>query len=72
MDILERRDVGKSGMTDWRQLWYNGLNEYQRIDQTTSDNNTMLNVTAQLGTTAFLHCPDKNVGDRGVRIILVN
>ncbi|XP_077294947.1 neurotrimin-like [Arctopsyche grandis] len=63
-DGLQRRDVGRSGNGEWKQLWYNGFTDYQRLDQTL-DNNTMTNVTSQLGSTAFLNCPGKNIGDRG-------
>lgn len=62
-NVFVSDEVGREG--DWQQLWYNGFEEYQRLEPAL-DNNTVTNVTAQLGATAFLHCPVRHKADRGV------
>ncbi|XP_046823097.1 zwei Ig domain protein zig-8 isoform X2 [Vespa crabro] len=51
--------------SDWRALWLSNLDELQRINDA-NDNNTVSNVTVQLGGTAFLHCKVRNLADRTV------
>ncbi|KAI4492363.1 hypothetical protein M0804_002154 [Polistes exclamans] len=51
--------------SDWRALWLNNLDELQKINDA-NDNNTVSNVTVQLGGTAFLHCKVRNLADRTV------
>ena len=51
---------------DWQQLWYSNFEEFQRLTEPSFDNNTMSNVTVQLGGTAFLHCRVRNLGERTV------
>ncbi|XP_077294202.1 transmembrane and immunoglobulin domain-containing protein 1-like [Arctopsyche grandis] len=49
---------------DWQALWYNGFEEYQKLEPVL-ENNTISNVTVQLGSNAFLHCPVRHKADRG-------
>ncbi|XP_067211455.1 lachesin [Linepithema humile] len=51
--------------SDWRALWFSNLDELQRVSEA-NDNNTVSNVTVQLGGTAFLHCKVRNLADRTV------
>ncbi|EEB10524.1 conserved hypothetical protein [Pediculus humanus corporis] len=50
----------------WRQLWYSDFEEFQRLTEPSFDNNTMSNITVQLGGTAFLHCRVRNLGERTI------
>ncbi|XP_037873748.1 zwei Ig domain protein zig-8 [Bombyx mori] len=47
----------------WRELWLGSLDALHREP---SINNTQEDVLAQLGAVAFLHCPVRNLGERGV------
>lgn len=47
----------------WRELWYGALDALHREP---SINNTHEDVQAQLGAVAFLHCPVRHLGERGV------
>ncbi|KDR15426.1 Neuronal cell adhesion molecule, partial [Zootermopsis nevadensis] len=51
---------------EWQQLWYSNFEEYQRLMEPNFDNNTISNITVQLGATAFLHCRVRNLGERTV------
>ncbi|XP_025261749.1 hemicentin-1 [Camponotus floridanus] len=51
--------------SDWRALWFSNLDELQRVNDA-NDNNTVSNVTVQLGGTAFLHCKVRNLAERTV------
>ncbi|KAF7989864.1 hypothetical protein HCN44_008538 [Aphidius gifuensis] len=51
--------------SDWRALWYSNLDELQRVNEA-NDNNTVSNVTVQLGGTAFLHCKVRNLAERSI------
>lgn len=51
--------------SDWRALWYSNLDELQRVNEA-NDNNTVSNVTVQLGGTAFLHCKVRNLVERTI------
>ncbi|XP_063980771.1 zwei Ig domain protein zig-8 [Diachasmimorpha longicaudata] len=51
--------------SDWRALWYNNLDELQRVNEA-NENNTVSNVTVQLGGTAFLHCKLRNLAERSI------
>lgn len=51
--------------SDWRALWFSNLDELQRVNEA-NDNNTVSNVTVQLGGTAFLHCKVRNLAERTV------
>ncbi|KAL0869465.1 hypothetical protein ABMA27_005750 [Loxostege sticticalis] len=49
----------------WRELWYGSL-EALHIHREPTINNTQEDVLVQLGAVAFLHCPVRNLGERGV------
>lgn len=49
----------------WRELWYGSL---EALHREPIINNTQEDVLAQLGAVAFLHCPVRHLGERGVRI----
>ncbi|XP_043279945.1 hemicentin-2 [Venturia canescens] len=59
------RRVSYSIPSDWRALWYSNLDELQRVNEA-NDNNTVSNVTVQLGGTAFLHCKVRNLAERTI------
>ncbi|RZF41348.1 hypothetical protein LSTR_LSTR000062 [Laodelphax striatellus] len=61
-----KRELGKGDSTEWQQLWYSNFEEYQRLTEPSFDNNTVSNVTVQLGGTAFLHCRVRNLGERTI------
>ncbi|XP_075215085.1 neurotrimin-like [Lycorma delicatula] len=65
-DKVKRELNGKSESTEWQQLWYSNFEEYQRLTEPSFDNNTVSNVTVQLGGTAFLHCRVRNLGERTI------
>ncbi|XP_044747062.1 lachesin isoform X2 [Coccinella septempunctata] len=51
--------------SEWKQLWYPNLEELAKAEASlASDNNTVTNITVQLGATAFLHCHVRNSHDR--------
>ncbi|KAI5744588.1 hypothetical protein M8J76_003594 [Diaphorina citri] len=50
---------------DWPS-WYNNFDEYQRLTEPIFDNNTVTNMTVQLGGTAYLHCRVRNLGERTI------
>lgn len=55
---------------DWRQLWHtNGDGALVKGEGGISplDNNTVTNVTVQLGATAYLHCHVRSIGDRSMQ-----
>lgn len=59
LDATElEEDVGA-----WRELWGGALDALRREP---TINNTEEVVVAQLGAVAFLHCPVRNLGERGV------
>ncbi|XP_046387494.1 roundabout homolog 2-like isoform X2 [Ischnura elegans] len=49
-----------------KQLWFSNFEEFQRLTEPAFDNNTVSNVTVQLGGTAFLHCRVRNLGERTI------
>lgn len=51
----------------WRDLWYGSL---EALHREPTINNTQEDVLAQLGSLAFLHCPVRNLGERGVSLAL--
>lgn len=59
------RRVPYSMAPEWRALWYSNLDELQRVNDA-NDNNTISNVTVQLGGNAFLHCKVRNLAERTV------
>lgn len=52
---------------EWQQLWYSNIEDFQKLIEPIIDNNTITNMTVQLGGTAFLHCRVRNLGERTVR-----
>ncbi|XP_072942885.1 igLON family member 5-like [Epargyreus clarus] len=52
-----------AGVPAWRELWYSSLEAMRREP---SFNNTQEDALVQLGGVAFLHCPVRNLGERGV------
>ncbi|GLV43516.1 hypothetical protein CBL_04058 [Carabus blaptoides fortunei] len=65
---MRRRDVPIS-QTDWRQLFQSNIEETLKSDGgswSPADNNTVTNVTVQLGATAYLHCHVRTTGDHAV------
>lgn len=61
---LELADLAEvAGIPAWRELWYGSLDALRREP---TINNTQEDVVAQLGALAFLHCPVRNLGERGV------
>lgn len=62
MDI-RRRDAQQYNL-EWRQLWYPNFEDYARAEGIVGDNNTVTNVTVQLGATAYLHCHVRTTADR--------
>nr|KAF7435520.1 hypothetical protein H0235_003711 [Vespula pensylvanica] len=63
--VAKHRRIPYNIPSDWRALWLSNLDELQRINDA-NDNNTVSNVTVQLGGTAFLHCKVRNLADRTV------
>ncbi|XP_076379996.1 defective proboscis extension response 12 isoform X1 [Megalopta genalis] len=59
------RRVPYSIPSDWKTLWFSNVDELQRVNEA-NDNNTVSNVTVQLGGTAFLHCKVRNLAERTV------
>lgn len=53
---------------DWRQLWHSNEGLVKGEGGISPlDNNTVTNVTAQLGATAYLHCHVRSIGDRAMQ-----
>ncbi|XP_017771242.1 PREDICTED: neurotrimin [Nicrophorus vespilloides] len=51
--------------SDWRQLWYPNFEDFAKAENSVGDhNNTVTNVTVQLGATAYLHCHVRSTNDR--------
>lgn len=66
MYFTGRRDT--ETYSEWRQLWYPNFEDYAKAESLASgdNNNTVTNVTVQLGATAYLHCHVRNTGDRAL------
>lgn len=63
---LELADLAEvAGIPAWRDLWYGSLDALRREP---TINNTQEDVVAQLGALVFLHCPVRNLGERGVSL----
>ncbi|KAK7604791.1 hypothetical protein V9T40_005977 [Parthenolecanium corni] len=45
-------------------MWYSNIEDFQKYIEPVIDNNTVTNMTVQLGGTAFLHCRVRNLGER--------
>ncbi|XP_034237215.1 hemicentin-1 [Thrips palmi] len=66
-EVSRRHITNQQG--NWQQEWYSGTDDYhQRLGEGVgpADNNTVTNVTVQLGGSAFLHCRVRNMGERTV------
>lgn len=64
----DSRDI-QATYPDWRQLWHAGMEDALNLDVASwgvMENNTVTNVTVQLGATAFLHCHVRTFGDRTI------
>lgn len=62
---------GKQGTENYskfrEQQWYPNLEDYARAEGAAgAENNTVNNVTVQLGATAYLHCHVRSLGDRAL------
>ncbi|KAL4107919.1 hypothetical protein QTP88_018188 [Uroleucon formosanum] len=55
---------GGSGHSEWQQLWYSSVDEFQKFTEPLLDNTTETNLTVPLGSTAYLHCRVRNLGER--------
>lgn len=65
LDAAELELAEVAEVPAWRELWYGSL---EALHREPSINNTQEDVLAQLGAVAFLHCPVRNLGERGVSI----
>lgn len=68
-DALDAADLDLAEVAEvpaWRELWYGSL---EALHREPTINNTQEDVLAQLGAVAFLHCPVRNLGERGVSIL---
>lgn len=59
---------GGTGNAEWQQLWYSSFDEFQKLTEPLLDNTTETNLTVPFGSTAYLHCRVRNLGERTVRI----
>lgn len=60
--------AGGNGNADWQQLWYSSFDDFQKLTEPLLDNTTETNLTVPFGSTAYLHCRVRNLGERTVRI----
>ncbi|XP_058798909.1 zwei Ig domain protein zig-8-like [Phymastichus coffea] len=63
--LNKERQLPYEPPSDWKALWYSNLEELQRANEA-NENNTITNVTVQLGGTAFLHCKVRSLAERNV------
>ncbi|CAG9863235.1 unnamed protein product [Phyllotreta striolata] len=69
MDTIRRdgHQQQQQKYSEWRQLWYPSFEDFSRAEAMTgAENNTITNVTVQLGATAYLHCHVRSTGDRAL------
>ncbi|XP_058798917.1 lachesin-like isoform X2 [Phymastichus coffea] len=59
------RQIPYSLNSEWKALYYINPEELDRVNEA-SENNTISNVTVQLGGTAFLHCKLRNLAERTI------
>lgn len=57
---------GGTGNAEWQQLWYSSFDEFQKLTEPLLDNTTETNLTVPFGSTAYLHCRVRNLGERTV------
>lgn len=60
-------EPGSLEVPAWRELWYGSLEALHREPVI---NNTQEEVLAQLGAVAYLHCPVRHLGERGVSVLI--
>lgn len=65
IDAAAQAEAEAAGVPAWRDLWYSSLEALRREP---TINNTQEDVLVQLGGVAFLHCPVRNLGERGVSL----
>ncbi|CAH0713030.1 unnamed protein product, partial [Brenthis ino] len=63
IDAAAQAEAEAAGVPAWRDLWYSSLEALRREP---TINNTQEDVLVQLGGVAFLHCPVRNLGERGI------
>ncbi|XP_052743746.1 zwei Ig domain protein zig-8-like isoform X2 [Bicyclus anynana] len=63
LEAAAQAEAEAAGVPAWRELWYSSLEALRREP---TINNTQEDVLVQLGAVAFLHCPVRNLGERGV------
>lgn len=63
---------GESGNSEWQQLWYSSVGEFQKLTEPLLDNTTETNLTVPFGSTAYLHCRVRNLGERTVSKTIKN
>ncbi|XP_069361721.1 limbic system-associated membrane protein-like [Maniola hyperantus] len=63
IDAAAQAEAEAAGVPAWRDLWYSSLEALRREP---TINNTEEDILVQLGGVAFLHCPVRNLGERGV------
>lgn len=71
LSFADKREIlssSKQHPPEWQQLWYSNFEEFQKLTEPIFDNNTVSNMTVQLGSTAYLHCRVRNLGERTVSI----
>lgn len=65
--VSGRKDAHHEKYTDWKQLWHPNYEDYSRAEASlVLDNNTVTNVTVQMGATAYLHCRVRHTPDRAL------
>ncbi|XP_058798908.1 zwei Ig domain protein zig-8-like [Phymastichus coffea] len=67
----KERQVQFSPPSEWKALYYSNLEDLQRANEA-NENNTISNVTVQLGSTAFLYCKLRNPVERTVADVEVS
>lgn len=62
---IPEKQTSTRSHSEWKALYYINPEELDRVNEA-SENNTISNVTVQLGGTAFLHCKLRNFAERAV------
>ncbi|VVC35881.1 Hypothetical protein CINCED_3A010949 [Cinara cedri] len=57
---------GGPGNAEWQQLWYSSVAEFQKLTEPLLDNTTETNLTVPFGSTAYMHCRVRNLGERTI------
>lgn len=68
LSLSGRRDM-QIAQADWPQLFQSNIDDTLKSEGgswSPADNNTVTNVTVQLGATAYLHCHVRTTGDHAV------